>query len=78
MITARALRPGEPRNGRLRIEAPSDTILRVRYAEGEYNHPCDEDVRLGLSPGVNHWRNWLPPVRSKPRFTMPTARRCVR
>ena len=34
----------------------------VRYAEGEYNHPCDEDVRLGISPGVNHWRNWLPPT----------------
>lgn len=34
----------------------------IRYAEGEYNHPCDEDVRLGLSPGSLHWRNWLPPT----------------
>lgn len=34
----------------------------IRYAEGEYNHPCDEDVRLDLSPGSQHWRNWLPPT----------------
>jgi alpha-D-xyloside xylohydrolase len=31
---ARELRQGEQRSGRLRIEALSDTILRVRYAEG--------------------------------------------
>jgi predicted dehydrogenase len=32
----------------------------VRYAEGEYNHPMDERTRLGISPGLNHWRNHLP------------------
>ncbi|MDO9581192.1 MAG: Gfo/Idh/MocA family oxidoreductase [Bacteroidales bacterium] len=32
----------------------------VRYAEGEYNHPGEEDWRLSISPGRNHWRNWLP------------------
>jgi alpha-D-xyloside xylohydrolase len=32
---ARGLRQGEQRSGRLRIDALSDTILRVRYAEGE-------------------------------------------
>jgi len=34
----------------------------VRYAEGEYNHPGEEDWRLSISPGVKHWRNWLPPT----------------
>ena len=32
---ARELSQGEQRSGRLRIDALSDTILRVRYAEGE-------------------------------------------
>ncbi len=32
----------------------------VRYAEGEYNHPMHDDERLSISPGINHWRNWLP------------------
>lgn len=34
----------------------------VRYAEGEYNHPGQEDWRLSISPGMKHWRNWLPPT----------------
>lgn len=34
----------------------------VRYAEGEYNHPGEEDWRLSISPGLNHWRSWLPPT----------------
>ncbi len=34
----------------------------VRYAEGEYNHPAEEAWRLSISPGINHWRNWLPPT----------------
>jgi predicted dehydrogenase len=34
----------------------------VRYAEGEYNHPGEEDWRLSISPGMDHWRNWLPPT----------------
>jgi len=37
-------------------------IGEVRYAEGEYNHPGEESWRLSISPGVNHWRNWLPPT----------------
>ena len=37
-------------------------IGNVRYAEGEYNHPGEEDWRLSISPGENHWRNWLPPT----------------
>ena len=35
-------------------------IGRVTYAEGEYNHPMDEDDFLRISPGLRHWRNWLP------------------
>lgn len=35
-------------------------IGRVTYAEGEYNHPMDTDSRLAISPGMLHWRNWLP------------------
>ncbi|MBI2193949.1 MAG: Gfo/Idh/MocA family oxidoreductase [Planctomycetes bacterium] len=37
-------------------------IGAVRYAEGEYNHAADEDWRLSISPGLRHWRNWLPPT----------------
>lgn len=35
-------------------------IGRVTYAEGEYNHPMAPDAVLRISPGRNHWRNWLP------------------
>ena len=35
-------------------------IGEVQYAEGEYNHPFDPDGYLRLSPGMDHWRNWLP------------------
>jgi len=35
-------------------------IGQVRYAEGEYNHAGEENWRLSISPGLNHWRNWLP------------------
>ncbi len=34
----------------------------VRYAEGEYNHPGDYRWALSISPGLKHWRNWLPPT----------------
>lgn len=30
------------------------------YGEGEYVHPMDADLRNRLSPGVDHWRHWLP------------------
>lgn len=32
----------------------------VTYAEGEYNHPMEAGARLAISPGMNHWRSWLP------------------
>jgi len=33
---------------------------QVTYAEGEYNHPLAPDYRLRISPGMEHWRNWIP------------------
>ena len=30
------------------------------YGEGEYVHPGDADFINRISPGINHWRNWIP------------------
>jgi predicted dehydrogenase len=30
------------------------------YGEGEYVHPMSADEYNRISPGVDHWRNWLP------------------
>ncbi len=30
------------------------------YGEGEYVHPMDADSGNRLSPGLGHWRNWIP------------------
>lgn len=30
------------------------------YGEAEYVHPMNADVSNALSPGLNHWRNWIP------------------
>ena len=35
-------------------------IGEVTYAEGEYNHPMEARARLRISPGMTHWRAWLP------------------
>lgn len=35
-------------------------IGEVTYADGEYNHPMSPESRLDISPGMNHWRSWLP------------------
>lgn len=35
-------------------------IGRVTYAEGEYNHPMEPEGLNELSPGLKHWRNWIP------------------
>lgn len=37
-------------------------IGEIQYAEGEYNHPADSRTLNILSPGLNHWRNHLPPT----------------
>ena len=38
----------------------SGEIGRVTYAEGEYNHPMSPRDRMAISPGMDHWRNWIP------------------
>jgi len=38
----------------------ADEIGDLRFAECAYNHPCDDTTLNALSPGVNHWRNWIP------------------
>ncbi|WP_428940149.1 Gfo/Idh/MocA family protein [Fontivita pretiosa] len=40
----------------------SGEIGQVTFAEGEYNHPMSPQDRLRISPGLNHWRNWIPPT----------------
>lgn len=35
-------------------------IGEVTYAEGEYNHPMHRDDILRISPGMHHWRGWIP------------------
>ena len=35
-------------------------IGAVRYAEGAYGGAHNEDWRLSISPGLKHWRNWIP------------------
>lgn len=35
-------------------------IGRAQYAECEYVHPSSAEERLGRSPGLDHWRSWLP------------------
>jgi len=30
------------------------------YGECEYVHPMSADEGLGISPGIHHWRNWIP------------------
>jgi predicted dehydrogenase len=35
-------------------------IGEVTYADGEYNHPLSPEYGLRISPGMDHWRNWLP------------------
>ena len=35
-------------------------IGQVTYADGEYNHPMEPETLNAISPGLNHWRNWLP------------------
>jgi predicted dehydrogenase len=37
-------------------------IGRVLYAEGEDNHPMSGDDRMRISPGMHHWRHWMPPT----------------
>jgi len=33
---------------------------KFTYGEGEYIHPTPIEARLSISPGLQHWRNWIP------------------
>ena len=47
-------------NQEMRRLYQNDEIGEVRFAECEYNHPIDRRGMARLTPGENHWRNWLP------------------
>ena len=47
-------------NQEMRRVYRSGRIGEFVYGEGEYVHPDDADYWNAISPGVNHWRNWLP------------------
>jgi len=47
-------------NQEMRRVYRSGEIGEVTYAEGEYNHPMGPRDRLRISPGMKHWRAWLP------------------
>jgi predicted dehydrogenase len=47
-------------NMEMRRVYQSGEIGEVTYAEGEYNHPLSPRDRTRISPGMNHWRNWIP------------------
>jgi len=38
----------------------SGKIGTFMYGEGEYVHPMSADDLNAISPGVDHWRNWIP------------------
>ncbi|MCE9591596.1 MAG: Gfo/Idh/MocA family oxidoreductase [Planctomycetes bacterium] len=52
--------PFSAANQEMRKVYRSGEIGNAIYAEGEYNHAAEEDWRLSISPGFNHWRNWMP------------------
>jgi predicted dehydrogenase len=35
-------------------------VGKFTYGEGEYIHPSTVEQRLSISPGLQHWRNWIP------------------
>ncbi len=35
-------------------------VGKFTYGEGEYIHPSTIEGRLSISPGLQHWRNWIP------------------
>jgi predicted dehydrogenase len=47
-------------NQEMRRLYQSGEIGEVTYAEGEYNHPMAAQSRLRISPGMKHWRAWIP------------------
>lgn len=47
-------------NQEMRKLYKSGMIGEFQYGEGEYVHPMDAYNYNHISPGVNHWRNWIP------------------
>ena len=47
-------------NQEMRRIYKSGRIGQFVYGEGEYVHPADADFWNRISPGVDHWRNWIP------------------
>jgi predicted dehydrogenase len=47
-------------NQEMRRLYQSGLIGEFKYGEGEYVHPIDPDYFNRISPGANHWRNWIP------------------
>jgi predicted dehydrogenase len=47
-------------NQEMRRLYQSGLIGEFKYGEGEYVHPMSANSFNSISPGVNHWRNWIP------------------
>ena len=47
-------------NQEMRRLYQSGLIGEFKYGEGEYVHPMAARYSTRISPGVNHWRNWIP------------------
>ncbi len=47
-------------NQEMRRLYESGFVGKFLYGEGEYVHPIPAGGMNSLSPGVNHWRNWIP------------------
>jgi predicted dehydrogenase len=47
-------------NQEMRSRFQTGEIGEFRYGEGEYIHPGTRHFGADISPGTNHWRNWIP------------------
>lgn len=47
-------------NQEMRRQFQAGTVGDFRYGEGEYLHPMSARFLNSISPGIDHWRNWLP------------------
>jgi len=47
-------------NQEMRKLYQSGAMGEFKYGEGEYVHPMSADNYNRISPGINHWRNWIP------------------
>ena len=47
-------------NQEMRRLYQAGTVGKFKYGEGEYVHPMSAHDFNSISPGINHWRNWIP------------------